>query len=234
MKHFVNTLYAYIKHAPLVTLLTGVFLGWYFQVYVFENWLPQWGFGGPVGSLLIFLGVLAVIILAYAAWDRRLFRHQKPRIVGKQPQPRRGLIMLISNEVTAQAAIEHHHEKLEYVWFIVTMRTQGLPAKLWRPLIGVVHSDQLVLDPWRPAETANAVSRAILHARGLGLSMDEIICDVTGGTKAMTYGAILACQKEGVALEMTPAEYNVQLKAQEPMGVILLEDEELVRSNASQ
>ncbi len=223
---WLRLIYGYLKHIPVVTLLAGAFFGWYFQVYVFGNWLPQWGLGGPVWSLVLFAVIVALLALGLAAYERYRARRRKLVVVGKPPQPRRGLIMLISKEVTAQAALAHHHEKLEYVWFIVTMRTEGLPGKLWRPLIGVVHSNQLVIDHWRPAETANAVQRALLHAQGLGMAVDEVICDITGGTTAMTYGAILACQQAGLDMEMVPAEYDVKLKALTPMGVILLEDED--------
>jgi hypothetical protein len=121
-------------------------------------------------------------------------------------------------------AMEHHHTALEFVWFIVSLRTQGMPGRLWQETAALNHDDQLVLDPWRPAETANAVQRAISHAMTLGMRMDDVICDITGGTTAMTYGAVLACQQAGVALEMVPAEYDTTLGALAPLGVILLEE----------
>ena len=225
MRRWIRTFYNYLKHMPEVTLIAGVFFGWYLQANVFESWLPKLGLGGPIWPLVIFSLLIGGWVGGRILYDRRRIRKSKKIVLGPQPQPRRGLILLLGrHEAPAQMAIEHHRPKLEFVWIIVTLRTRGTTTRLWRELASVDYDDQLVLDPWRPAETANAVERALSHARNQGLTADDIICDITGGTTAMTYGAIIACQREGIALEMVPAEYDTTLGALTPLGVISLEE----------
>jgi len=225
MHRWMRTFYNYFRHMPEVALLTGVFFGWYLQANVFEDWLPQWGLGGPIWPIIIFFTLIGIWIGIRIAYDRIKMRRASQIVLGPQPQPRRGLILLLgSKEAPARMAINYHSGTLEFVWLIVTMRTQGTTGRLWREMAPLNHDDQLVIDPWRPAETANAVERALSHARTLGMTEDDIICDITGGTTAMTYGAITACQRENIALEMVPAEYDTTLGAMAPLGVILLQE----------
>ena len=226
MHRWMRTFYNYLRHMPEVTLVMGAFLGWYLQAYVFEDWLSHLGLGGPIWPLVVLLILAGLWTGARIAYDRMRARRWSPIVLGPQPQPRRGLILLLgSNEAPARMALAHHLSTLEFVWLVVTMRTQGGTGRLWREMAPLHHDDKLVLDPWRPAETANAVERAISHARTLGMGPEEVICDITGGTTAMTFGAITACQRAGVALEMVPAEYDVTLGALRPLGVILLRED---------
>jgi hypothetical protein len=77
-----------------------------------QRWL---GFGAIVLFVLLAFAVAPPI----ETWLRSFFRPALPPM-GEKPQPRRGLILLFSNEQTALCAIDHHGDKLEYVLCVVS------------------------------------------------------------------------------------------------------------------
>ncbi|RIK39201.1 MAG: hypothetical protein DCC55_18805 [Chloroflexi bacterium] len=42
------------------------------------------------------------------------------------------------------------------------------------------------------------------------VSLGELICDITGGTTAMTVGAFATCIRSGVAVQMMPGVFDKQ------------------------
>ncbi len=113
---------------------------------------------------------------------------------------------------------------LERIWFLVTDQTEPVAQRLKRayPDLGI-HQEE-VTHHFRPMDTANAVSRAVSHATHLGLALEDLICDVTGGTSAMTAGAIRACLELGLDAQMVAASYRQgALDVEEPIDIVDLQ-----------
>ena len=56
--------------------------------------------------------------------------------------------------------------------------------------------------------------------RRFGLSPEDVIVDIIGGTKLMSIGATLACKERGVAIEYVPATYGANLNPKRPLNPI--------------
>lgn len=54
----------------------------------------------------------------------------------------------------------------------------------------------------------------------LGLRAEEIISDITGGTRPMAMGMIVACLDGGYAIEHVPTEYTATGKPKGPLPPI--------------
>ncbi len=121
-----------------------------------------------------------------------------------------------------------HQPRLEYLCLVVTDESvqkardtiKTLESEGW--LIRLQVREERVRSAWDPDETALAVQRAIRQGSDLTLDKSDLICDVTGGTKAMTVGAILTCLAENLRVQMVPAEYDEALKVLRPIDVIQL------------
>jgi hypothetical protein len=135
--------------------------------------------------------------------------------MGRRPDPARGLILVLGggSRDTAPKACEVHQRTLERIWLVVTDRTVAVAGDLERQWAGMRCHRQAVENHFNPAESAGAVRRAVDHARTLGLPAEALICDVTGGTTAMTVGAMRGCLAEGVRMQMVPGGYDEVLKA---------------------
>jgi hypothetical protein len=147
----------------------------------------------------------------------------------------RGLvaIMGLGDNSAAEVALRHHWQGgtakgLGYCWLITTAESLPFARRLHQKLIDEGIADQVQLfysnhrrsegepaprlhleaaethDPDRVLELVNAIYD---HAEGLGLGVNEMIVDFTGGTKPMGVGAFLACTRPGRRLEyIAPGE----------------------------
>lgn len=187
------------------------------QRVIERYWNPQSAVGLLIG---IVATVLAVLLYRALIWLFRRIGYQR-REIGPQPPVRRGLIVLYGREVTARRAILHHRQRLEFIWFILTKQTKEefdrLPAHWWGRAIAV---QEIVLDPYKPAEASQAVENAVVHAEIHRVPVEELICDITGGTTAMTVGAFATCIRSGVAVQMVPGVFDKQRNAIEPLEPI--------------
>lgn len=206
-----------LRRNPVITLVIGALLGW-----ALENFFT-WLFAqrGVPGILVLLAALLAAILLFQSArwlWQRLL---PSPKIlVGVPPRPHRGLILLFSNEVTFAKAVAHHYEHLAHLWLIVTPEAAEKARAAASALTGVTVYEQPVRTAWNPDDTALAVRRAFEHATDLGLRHDDLICDVTGGTKPMTIGATVACMAQDLKVQMVAAKYDEDLKHPKTLEVI--------------
>ncbi len=195
-----------ISNTPLVFLYAII------VTFVIEQILT--GLSQALDMPVLLLALLTILLLGAAYFLLtaliRLLRPPRPIPMGDRPMPRRGLILLLGghSDESGPWAIEHHLPALEQLWFLTTDRTEPVAQKLKRKYDDLRTHQEEVTHHFRPKDTANAVSRAVSHAASLGLSPADLICDVTGGTSAMTAGAILACLELGIDAQMVAASYQ--------------------------
>jgi hypothetical protein len=180
--------------------------------------------GRHVGVTL--LGVLAALSLW---WLLARIQHMIATDTGltevrKSFARRRGLIVLLSlpskpgSLTVADVAIEHHAlaedvggEPLEHCWLIGTPaviemtksnRTQYSPEIAW-------HEVPLPIDgPEDPTAAYKATTSAYVHAQEVRLGREEIVADISGGTKLLTVGMALACLDLNLDIEVVTADYS--------------------------
>ena len=155
-----------------------------------------------------------------------------------RPAPMPGLIVLVSprrtaerlEELGAYAAIEFHRTALKHCWMIATSGEGGSFATAQELAqhfghYGLANSIWQVIDAASVAETFALIDW--LYTQRVptsGLSEPEVIADITGGTKPMTAGMVLACgsrrpmqyllfQQDGPSL---PIELRVQAPGANP------------------
>lgn len=211
---------------PLIALVVGTMVVWGLESYYTSllNARGKW-------SLVTLAAVVITMVLLWwvgqAVWRR--FGPQPKILLGFPPAPHAGLILLFSNGVTATKAVAHHRHRLRYLCLIVTDESVDWARKWvqeWQEagqLTGIQVREERIIGAWDPDEVMLAVSRAIRQGEDLNLTKADLICDVTGGTKAMTTGAVLACLAESLLVQMVPAQYDEALKVLRPGEVIQLQ-----------
>jgi hypothetical protein len=193
------------------------------------------GFGRRTGSFLICVVLITVsfgIVALLWIWQKDQFNIERMHINSRelrQPERKRGLILLMSNPDSAMRAIEYHFKDgpLETVWVIpsnnheedkfgsptattveqIKDRCKALTAKTNRTL--KVISDRSV-SPADAQDTFDCVNGIFRNCRGRGWAPVDLIADFTGGTKPMTVGMIMACLPRARELEYIP--YHPQKK----------------------
>lgn len=187
------------------------------------NWLTD-----STGALLgISLGAL-LVFCGFAGMVGHLAERLRPALPLPNKQPphkRRGLIVLVSNEPTAQRAILWHHDTLQYCWLVCSEQSMPVAIKLKNDLHIQGKDVMLVLlnDVFDLLECRNKVN-AIYNNLPAGLSPQEIILDFTGMTSMASVGAVLACMDEQRSLQYTPAAFDDKLQAtrpRDPVEVVL-------------
>ena len=184
-------------------------------------------FDAPIRILLIAAGLLALFLIAYAL-VRRIF---KPELTVTDLEPRRGLIALVSqgrlSDIPVSASISFHEPALTHCWLITSKQPPAEPElppgssgepfqSAWKntqdlkvQLQGKVKLIQDVeIDPENPKEIFSAIDGIYSLARRAGLHSDDIVADITGGTKTMSISMVLACTPAGRAVEyMKPRRF---------------------------
>ncbi len=210
---------------PIIVLVLGTMIGWALE----QGYAALFAARGISGLVTLALSVISVVLiywLAYGLWQR--FVPMPPMLGTRPPMPHRGLILLFSNEVTFAKAVEHHQLRLSFLCLIVTDESVEAARCAVQNLVdagrltGVQLREERVHGAWNPDDVALAVERAIRQGSDLGLDKSDLICDVTGGTKAMATGALLTCLAEGLPVQMVPADYDKALKVLHPRDVIQL------------
>jgi hypothetical protein len=219
-----HLLYHQLRYNPLLIFALGAVAGGTVEYYIGEL-IDAYGLWAPLsivaGAVLAGAGYLGLVQLV-----RRLAA--PPAInMGRRPDPARGLILLLGgrSRETAPKACEVHQATLERVWLVVTDLTAAVAVDLEHQWPGVRCHRQEVENQFNPVESAGALRRAVDHARTLGLPVEALICDVTGGTTAMTVGAMHGCLAAGVRMQMVPGSYDEALrafKAHEPIELRLV------------
>ncbi len=169
-------------------------------------------------GLAVGLAVLAVTVILYPVarrWRQR-------RVIVKQeqePAQCKGLIVLVSPNPSAMEAVaiavRYHQPVLKNLWLIATDDSRSV-ADSYVDLYGkgaglAVYWDRSYVVPSDNTETVFHVTTRILQeeAPRFGLQPDDIVADITGGTKPMSVGVALACMQSERALQYVKSERTV-------------------------
>ncbi len=132
------------------------------------------------------------------------------------PDQHRGLIFLFSREETLRAAIQYHRPVLEHCWLLVTPQMQERAARFASAFTSLGFSIRAIGDHY----DANACYRTVRdvyrrEAVRVGIPPEQVIADITGGTKPMTMGVVVACLEGGYPIEHVPTAFDA---AGQPTG----------------
>ena len=174
-------------------------------------WLPR---------LLVFLTPFLFLVVVWL-WQRKAYALSRLGFFEgqlEQPDGKKGLILLISNPLHSQFAIDYHRNKqtLSTVWLIPSndeqavyfgMGTEEVAKKLReyceeRKLSSHIMPAVAAGDAQETFDLVNRIYRNLGPKRGL--APVEIVSDFTGGTKPMAVGMIMACLPADRQLEYVP------------------------------
>lgn len=184
--------------AAMVNIITSIFVG----------------LAGPVWAGVTLI-VLALITLGYANVRAYRFRQhliEGERVIGEKPHPtpRPGLIVLVTKAPTARKAIDYHQSTLEHLWLITTpeMREAANALRAHAETLGI-QCHMLDLEQEYDASRCYYLVRQVYEvaAPALSLARSAIIADMTGGTKPMTAGMVLACSDLNAPLQHVPTRF---------------------------
>jgi hypothetical protein len=221
-----KTLWAKYVREPFLRVLTEV--PWFgpvvsavlvaLLVNILTEALTAWG------GLWLGWGAVAVLALATVAFahaytvseSRRRGRGLGPLAAFPHPQRHRGLIFLFSREDTLREAIQYHQPTLEHCWLLVTpeMRDRATSVVSRFPDL------PFTIHPLGDRYDSQACYQTVLdiYQRGAshqGIPPKQVIADITGGTKPMTMGMIVACLEGDYPIEHVPTAFDA---AGQPTG----------------
>lgn len=173
-------------------------------------------------SLLVLVGiavvsgvVLWVIVRIWGARIQRSLQHPSQVYVEKDRKApkQRALVVFVGPgpDKPHLSAVEHHYHgdeagvRLEYFWYVYTreaaFRNQELLAKFPNATAHPVrlrHADDV---PSAYDAVLAAIDGALRLQAEPPLAETDLIVDITGGTKSMTAGAVLACRERSVSVQ---------------------------------
>ena len=197
--------------------------------------------------LIIALGILVwlVNVSIQYLFNRYVFRSIIETKTGPVP-PRRGLIVLVSpgelEKGAALAAIQHHyrgendsrpHPTLEYLWLICSPQYEEEPkigassyknaACLRKRYKSKPHIKDVFQEPISDPDSPLAVFKKIEYcyseAIRLGLREEDVMADLTAGTKVMSVGMAYAAIPRGREVQfMKPRKYRDDGRADDSAG----------------
>lgn len=178
---------------------------------------------GPIWTLalLILTSIGTLVGLNLYARRVRLRLRTGERVIGGKtaPQQRRGVVLLFSTMPIAKMAVEYHQGCLEHVWVVVTPDKREGATELCEFVEGTLKAKAHLLEEIQDEfDLSGCYARVqeVYRARAtaVGLSANDVIADVTGGTKLMTAGMVVACSDLNQPLQYVPT----QRKGGEPIG----------------
>jgi hypothetical protein len=180
-------------------------------VNILTEALTTWG-GLWLGWGAVLLLALATVAFVYAytmAEGRRRRLGLGPIADRPNPARQRGLLFLFSREETLREAIQYHQPALEHCWLLVTPEMQEHA----RAAMGHFPGLRFTLHPLSDRYDSQACYQTVrdiyrLEAPRLGIPPQRIIADITGGTKPMTMGMIVACLEGNYPIEHVPAPFD--------------------------
>lgn len=169
------------------------------------------------GGLWLGWGAVALLTLLTLAFvhaytvseSRRRGRGLGPIADRSNPDQARGLIFMFSREDTLREAVGYHRPTLEHCWLLVTPGMRERAASVVAQLSDL----SFTLHPLRDRYDSQGCYRTVLHiyreeAPRLGLTTHEVIADITGGTKPMSLGMIVACLEGDHPIEHVPTAFD--------------------------
>jgi hypothetical protein len=182
-------------------------------------WGGLWLGWGAVAGLA--LAAIVFVNLYSAREEKRRGEGLGSPIDLPNPGKKRGLIFLFSREDTLREAIEYHRPLLEDCWLLVTPEMQERAGEALGHFEGVAFHLQPLADRYDSGSCYETVRQIYRQEVGrLGMSPAEVIADITGGTKPMTMGAIVACLEGGYPVEHVPTRFDATGKPTGPLPPI--------------
>lgn len=188
------------------------------------NWLSS------ENSALIRISIGAFLSIILFGWLLRKFLYRRQlstfSIGKKKPEQRKGLILLVSNFLTASAAIETHKELLSKCWLICSDTSEKIGNELRNEFENDSTEFEVIsigdLEVFDPVIVKNKVDEVYSNLPDY-FSEQDIILDFTGMTAVASVGAVLACIGKNRPMQYIPAPYNQKLKAVQPLEPIEIE-----------
>jgi hypothetical protein len=210
-----------VVSAVLVALLVNII------TEALTTWGGLWLGWAAVGVLAL---VTVIFVYAYArSQSRRRERGIGSPIDLPNPDHKQGLIFLFSRKDTLREAIDHHRPALQHCWLLATPEMQDAASEAishFSELSFTLHS---VADRYDSNSCYQTIRDIYQHeVPRLGLAAVEVISDITGGTKPMTLGMIMACLEGEYPIEHVPTAFNAAGEATGPLPPIQI----LVQRNA--
>lgn len=201
---------------------------------------PEFLIALVIGAVLIFIFVTVGFRRLLHTLDARKVVVRNDVQPDQQAEPHAGLILPVGlNHPGPEAAIIAWHQRdatLRHCWLLVTPEVEREGKKLGdlrQGLLerGVVPHIELLPDAVQADRVYTQVQDTIMRARQL-TEAHPLIADITGGTKAMTAGTLLACLDSDVAVQYlsTPRDstgHPRRVEDARPMKVVtrmILED----------
>ncbi|MBI3650829.1 MAG: hypothetical protein HY231_07240 [Acidobacteria bacterium] len=185
------------------------------------NWLTT-----SNGALArISLGAFLFIIFSGLLLKKYLNRHREtaPLVGKKQPEMRKGLILLVSQEAVCRKAIRWHQKILSKCWLVCSTKSNKIGERLKEEfenestdfeIISITDKD--VFDPLVLKEKVEEIYQNLPQF----FTEQDVILDFTGMTATASVGAVLACFDKDRPIQYIPAPYNEKLEAIEPLDPI--------------
>lgn len=192
-------------------------------VNILTEALTTWG-GLWLGWAAVGLLALATVAFVYAyhvSESRRRGRGLGPIVDRPNPKKHRGLIFLFSREETLREAIRHHQPVLGHCWLLVTPEMQDAVREAmshFPNLRFTLHPLSDRYDSQACYQTVSDIYRR--EAPRLGIPPAQIIADITGGTKPMTMGMIVACLEGDYPIEHVPTAFDAAGRPTGPLPPI--------------
>lgn len=182
---------------------------------------------GTSNKAIIGIGIGALLILGGAVVALKHFAKQfqaTPTLIGKRPpDPRKGLILLVSEEETCRKAIDWHRERLTHCWLFYSTKSksQDTAERLRQELAGTGVRAEMVFvsDVYDPLEFKQKVE-GVYAALPEGFVESDVILDFTGMTGCASVGSVIACLDEQRPKQYTPGHYDAKLDAMQPLDPV--------------
>jgi hypothetical protein len=182
-----------------------------FVVNLLTTWLTEIG-GAAIAwpTVALLAGLTVAFVIAYHQ------REVRRRGVGigapidlPNPKQYKGLVFLFSRADTLREAINYHRPQLLHCWLIVTPHMQARAMET----IGQITDVRFSIHALENHFDTEACYRAVRHifqeeAPQQHIAPSDIIADMTGGTKPMTAGLLVACLEGEYALEHIPTRFD--------------------------
>jgi hypothetical protein len=162
--------------------------------------------------------VLASILIGFVFYFRSRERNIVRSIPSEIPTPGkyRGLIFIYSNnDPVLRKAVEYHSPILDHCWILTTpeMKVGADAARAELAAAGLVVETVEVDSSHRIRDCYEAVVSVHNTSR---VPSQEIIADMTGGTKPMSAGVLLACYDNGYPLQHVAGKFDEMGKKADP------------------
>ena len=167
-----------------------------------------WAVGLFLGLLLL-AGVTFIAVYDYRM--RRILRARSYKLADRpNPPPCEGLVILTGAHQVLEKAIEYHLPHLKHCWMISTPEFLKVAAEVQEKYKGRLQFHLLEIADEYDTDGCFELVKSIFAVEAMkhGLAPEQVIADITGGTKPMTAAMVVACLDGGYAIEHIPAQFR--------------------------